>query len=755
MEQVYIGVTERTWSTEIGQARVALWYPAHPAEPMPSYLNFYPARAARDAQPLPGRFPPVLLLCGTGGNRYIHSYLAESLANQGFWVFAPDLPALVPEIRRWQELWLRPLYVSEILSVMLRSEFSGWLDPSRLLCIGHSSGGYVGLLLAGAVPDFGRNEAFSGVRENLADQDFSVFQHIPLTALVLLDPAFSSVFATETLASVTTPTALFFSELEDAELRGKVSHYRAHLGNLCFSHGFTGAGHYVYCNVCPPLLTRMSPEICLDLRVKRTDIHRELVQLVGGFCSPWKNEGAQSKEASRGESALPARYQEARSGTAGNQGLALSRQHPRASRESEKEKTMEKLYITLINDNVFHSNLEELVSRTNATYWLLAGPHYQDRLASLPEWHHTIFSRVLEQEPFTSEALHERVQQELIGVHADKLVFLTNDESCELACIGLQRSFAGPIWKEEQVEPFIHKVRSKQSLARAGVRVPRYRQFDKQRFLAQRKAYCKELAEEIGFPMISKPVDRYASMDVRRLDNLYELYGWASWCTGPRDQNTYEVEEFIEGELFHCDSLVQRGQLIWSNACKNVNPCMDFASGRSIGAFTIPLEDENAIAVREFNAHIVKALNPPDGATHMECFRKADGELIFLEIAARPPGGDMVGIYNYCIGVDLDVVHLMLRAGEPYQLKLNEQLRYGGWAIHPKRAGQVKAIHLPPFHSKNRVKMNIALGERVNTRSKNIIEEPSAEFWLYSETYEDIDQDTRMLKELQLCEMER
>ena len=416
---------------------------------------------------------------------------------------------------------------------------------------------------------------------------------------------------------------------------------------------------------------------------------------------------------------------------------------------------MEKLHIILINDNVIHSRLEDLASRTQATYWLLAGTHYQNRLESDSAWHEAIFSRILEQEPFTDEAIHQRIEQELAGLHPDKLVFLTNDEACEMTCLALQQSFSQPLWQEEQLQFFIHKVRSKQAVAEAGVRVPHYRQFDKQRFLAERKAYCNELAEAIGFPMIAKPVDRYASMDVRRINSLYELYGWASWCTGPRDQNVYEVEEFIDGVLYHCDSLVQHGQLIWSNACKNVNPCMEFASGRTIGAFTIPVQDSDAIAVRELNARVVKALNPPDGGTHLECFRKANGELVFLEIAARPPGGDMVGIYNYCIGVDLDIAHFLLRAQEPYLLELHQPLRYGGWAIHPKRTGRIKALHLPSLRSQNQIKMNVAVGEQVAIPSKHIAEEPSAEIWLYSETYENIDHDTGLLKDLQLCEMEK
>ncbi len=42
-----------------------------------------------------------------------------------------------------------------------------------------------------------------------------------------------------------------------------------------------------------------------------------------------------------------------------------------------------------------------------------------------------------------------------------------------------------------------------------------------------------------------------------------------------------------------------------------------------------------------------------DGFTHMEWYRKADGEVVFGEIAARPPGGRMVDLMNYATDADL------------------------------------------------------------------------------------------------------
>ncbi len=50
---------------------------------------------------------------------------------------------------------------------------------------------------------------------------------------------------------------------------------------------------------------------------------------------------------------------------------------------------------------------------------------------------------------------------------------------------------------------------------------------------------------------------------------------------------------------------------------------------------------------------MLDALGFRDGFTHMEWYRKADGEVVFGEIGARPPGGRTVDVMNYATDDDL------------------------------------------------------------------------------------------------------
>ena len=54
-------------------------------------------------------------------------------------------------------------------------------------------------------------------------------------------------------------------------------------------------------------------------------------------------------------------------------------------------------------------------------------------------------------------------------------------------------------------------------------------------------------------------------------------------------------------------------------------------------------------------ADVLAALGFTAGFTHMEWYRKADGEVVFGEIGARPPGARVVDLMNYATEGDLYV----------------------------------------------------------------------------------------------------
>jgi predicted dienelactone hydrolase len=281
MSVVTVGYFERTLPTSEGDVRSTIWYPAGPAMAAEPYLRVYPAGAAHAATPRVGAFPLVLLMAGSGGNRYSHSYLAEGLANRGWWVVAPELPRPIRESQSWHTMRRQARAIRDVVHELRHSDTSLRLDGRGPIWIGHSIGATLGLILAGARPDrHGGRWAAPGF--------WSAPRLEPdMRALVMLDPALSAAFSPATLSKVDVPSAVFASGVQDADLFGWPGRYRDHLGNVILAHEFPDAGHFAYCNPCPPLLARISPRACRDERIDRAVLHTELLERLGDFLSPW------------------------------------------------------------------------------------------------------------------------------------------------------------------------------------------------------------------------------------------------------------------------------------------------------------------------------------------------------------------------------------------------------------------------------------------------------------------------------------
>src|SRR3712207_6780182 len=65
------------------------------------------------------------------------------------------------------------------------------------------------------------------------------------------------------------------------------------------------------------------------------------------------------------------------------------------------------------------------------------------------------------------------------------------------------------------------------------------------------------------------------------------------------------------------------------------------------------IDTEHLAGGRAMGHAVLDALGFRDGFTHMEWYRKADGEVVFGEIGARPPGARTVDVMNYATDADL------------------------------------------------------------------------------------------------------
>ncbi|ADL52831.1 ATP-grasp domain-containing protein [Clostridium cellulovorans] len=126
---------------------------------------------------------------------------------------------------------------------------------------------------------------------------------------------------------------------------------------------------------------------------------------------------------------------------------------------------------------------------------------------------------------------------------------------------------------------------------------------------------------------------------------------------------SYIMEEFIEGTMYCCDTIIQNGNIKLCNVTKYLGSTLDFSSKNSLG---FVVEDDIRILdkIERFNEDVIKSLNMKDGVTHHEMFLNENNEIVFCEIACRIGGGNLVEEFEIMYGLNLYECSICLELGE-------------------------------------------------------------------------------------------
>jgi biotin carboxylase len=231
----------------------------------------------------------------------------------------------------------------------------------------------------------------------------------------------------------------------------------------------------------------------------------------------------------------------------------------------------------------------------------------------------------------------------------------------------------------ERTMPFRDKERMKQVLDRAGIRTPRHAR-------AATQSEVLEAAERIGFPLIVKPIAGAGSADTHRIENQVELQ-----AVLPKIAHVAEVsvEEFIDGEEFTFDTICARGEVLYYNMAYYRPRPLIARTVEWVSPQTVTLRDVEAPHLaggREMGFQVLKALGYRTGFTHMEWYRKSDGEAVFGEIGARPPGARSVDLMNF--GADFDSFTGWAEAVCHGRLTQHWERRYNVASVFKRAQGQ-------------------------------------------------------------------
>lgn len=210
----------------------------------------------------------------------------------------------------------------------------------------------------------------------------------------------------------------------------------------------------------------------------------------------------------------------------------------------------------------------------------------------------------------------------------------------------LREAFDVPGQRFEQAVKFRNKDVMKQALAEGGVRVPHHA-------VASSAADVWAAAEVVGYPLIIKPIAGAGSMDTFRCDDAKEV---AAAISQLGHIETVDVEEFIDGEEFTYDTICAGGEIKYFHVGHYRPRPLTARTNEWISPQTLSYRHVDTPWVTDgiaLGEQVIRVLGYDTGFTHMEWYRKADGEVVFGEIGARPPGARTVDLMNFASDIDL------------------------------------------------------------------------------------------------------
>lgn len=237
----------------------------------------------------------------------------------------------------------------------------------------------------------------------------------------------------------------------------------------------------------------------------------------------------------------------------------------------------------------------------------------------------------------------------------------------------------GQSW--ESALSFRDKVKMKTILQKANVRVPHFAYLESVVDLYQ-------FIRNHGYPVVVKPVDGMGSRNTEILYHDEDTIRFLEHGLPPG----LEVEEFIEGEMYHVDGLVLNGELKLCWPSKYLNHCLAFQEGDYLGSYLLSPNNPLTQRLRQYVTSILNILPTPlHTSFHAEVFHTPNDELILCEIACRTGGSRICEEYRQAFEVDLTGFAVQAQCGltveVPKRVKEGKgpKEQYGFIGLPPKR----------------------------------------------------------------------
>ena len=226
-------------------------------------------------------------------------------------------------------------------------------------------------------------------------------------------------------------------------------------------------------------------------------------------------------------------------------------------------------------------------------------------------------------------------------------------EEFDVMTAGLIREhFCLPGMNSSTARTFRDKLRMAEAAKAAGVQLPDF-------VPLIYPADIAEFMERVPPPWILKPRSDVSAIGIRKVeqaDDVWKIVDELNQRDSLRERASYYLlAQFVAGEVFHVDSIVNNGRVAFAGANCYGRPPLEVAHlGGAYISRTIARGTADEKKLFEINRKLVKGLGLERGAAHAEFIKSdADGQFHFLEVAARVGGAYIAEVLEAATGQNL------------------------------------------------------------------------------------------------------
>lgn len=231
-------------------------------------------------------------------------------------------------------------------------------------------------------------------------------------------------------------------------------------------------------------------------------------------------------------------------------------------------------------------------------------------------------------------------------------------------------------------------------------------------------SYYAKLENNLGNKMLVKPTSGAGSFNVMIINTPEDLKSVHNMILNDEHNFEYEVDEYISGKMYQCDSFIREGKVLFSGILELGCSNFDFVQGKPLSVF--PVTDQDLYdKLFKYNQDVISALGFLSGSTHHELFiNDSTQEIIFLEIAARVPGGLGVPFHTANSNINLIDANLLLAADSTEVDNIHPDMQNNMVsALLPVGHGKIISLNEPEICSDYSIDWYVKVGDEVNSRS--------------------------------------